>query len=391
METIRVGIVGIGNMGSAHAKNIFEGKVTGMELSAVCDIEPQKLCWAAENLPGVPQFSDFEEMASSGLIDMVIVAVPHYLHPPMGISAFGHGLHVLTEKPAGVYVKQVEELNAAARESGKCFGIMLNQRMNPLYRKARELVQSGALGELKRCVWIITNWYRTQAYYDSGSWRATWAGEGGGVLLNQCPHHLDLWQWIFGMPKRIRGFCRYGRWHNIEVEDDVTAYAEYENGATGVLITSTGETPGTNRLEISGDRGKLVVEDGKMTFWELETPEREFCFTSKEGFLMPETTCREILPQGEDLAHLGILQNFANAVLHGEELIAPGYDGINGLEISNAIHFSDWTGETVELPVDRERFYEMLRERASHSPKKAHVVSTISDLQGTYNDRWKSR
>ena len=356
MEPIRVGIVGVGNMGSAHAKNIFEGKVSGMALAAVCDVEPQKLDWAAKNLPGVARFSDFEEMAASGLIDMVIVATPHYLHPHMGVSAFRHGLHVLVEKPAGVYVKQVEELNAAAKQSGRVFGIMLNQRMNPLYRKAREMVQSGALGELKRCVWIITNWYRTQAYYDSGSWRATWAGEGGGVLLNQCPHHLDLWQWIFGMPKRIRGFCRYGRWHNIEVEDDVTAYAEYENGATGLLITSTGETPGTNRLEISGDRGKLVLEDGKLTFWELETPERELCFTSKDGFLMPNAVRREILPEGEDLAHLGILKNFANAVLYGEKLIAPGYDGLNGLQISNAIHFSDWTGETVELPVDGDRF-----------------------------------
>ena len=391
MKPIRVGVVGIGNMGSAHAKNIFDGKVSGMALSAVCDVEPQKLDWAAKNLPGVARFSDFEEMAASGLVDMVIVATPHYLHPPMGVSAFHHGLHVLVEKPAGVYAKQVEELNAAAKQSGKVFGIMLNQRMNPLYRKAREMVQSGALGELKRCVWIITNWYRTQAYYDSGSWRATWAGEGGGVLLNQCPHHLDLWQWIFGMPKRIRGFCRYGRWHNIEVEDDVTAYAEYENGATGLLITSTGETPGTNRLEISGDRGKLVLEDGKLTFWELETPERELCFTSKDGFLMPNAVRREILPEGEDLAHLGILKNFANAVLYGEKLIAPGYDGLNGLQISNAIHFSDWTGETVELPVDGDRFYEMLRERAAHSPQKAHVVSKISDLQGTYNDRWKSR
>lgn len=391
MEPIRVGVVGVGNMGSAHAKNIFDGKVPGMALSAVCDVEPQKLGWAGENLPGVARFSDFEEMAASGLIDMVIVATPHYLHPPMGVSAFRHGLHVLVEKPAGVYAKQVEELNAAAKQSGKVFGIMLNQRMNPLYRKAREMVQSGALGEPKRCVWIITNWYRTQAYYDSGSWRATWAGEGGGVLLNQCPHHLDLWQWIFGMPKRIRGFCRYGRWHNIEVEDDVTAYAEYENGATGLLITSTGETPGTNRLEISGDKGKLVLEDGKLTFWELETPERELCFTSKDGFLMPNAARREILPEGEDLAHLGILTNFANAVLYGEKLIAPGYDGLNGLLISNAIHFSDWTGETVELPVDGDRFYEMLRERAAHSPQKAHVVSKISDLQGTYNDRWKSR
>lgn len=178
---------------------------------------------ASANLPGTPQFTDYRQLLNSGLIDAVIIATPHYLHPPIAIEAFGHGLHVMTEKPAGVYTAQVQEMNQAAKESGKVFGIMYNQRTNPLFQEMRQIVKSGRLGELKRSVWIITNWYRTQAYYNSGSWRATWEGEGGGVLLNQCPHNLDLWQWIFGMPSRIRGFCQYGRWHDIEVEDEVTA------------------------------------------------------------------------------------------------------------------------------------------------------------------------
>ena len=386
-ETVKIGIIGIGNMGSAHAKSILAGNIQGMELAAVCDIAESKRLWAAENLPDVPCFIDYKEMIDSGLCTAILVATPHYLHSPIAIYGFEKGMHVLSEKPAGVYTKQVEEMNEAAKKSGRVFGIMYNQRTNPKFQKMRELVQSGALGELKRCVWIITNWYRTQSYYDSGTWRATWAGEGGGVLINQCPHNLDLWQWIFGMPNKISAHCKYGRWHNIEVEDEVTAYAE-----TGVFITTTGECPGTNRLEISGDKGKLVWEDGKLTHWVLETPEREFCFTCPEGFAQPKMTVTEIETENIELGHNGILQNFTNAILHGEELLAPGYEGINGLNISNAIHLSDWTGKPQDVPVDKELFLKLLDERRAVSHvKEAKDEGKIADLSGTYNDRWKVR
>lgn len=388
MDEVRIGIIGIGNMGSDHSRRILRGDVREMRLTAVCDIAPEKQDWAKENLPGIPVFEKYQDLLDSGLVDAVLIAVPHYLHPVIAVEAFAKGLHVLTEKPAGVYTSQVEEMNQAAKASGKVFGIMYNQRTNPLFQKMREYVQSGRLGQLKRCIWIITNWYRTQSYYDSGTWRATWDGEGGGVLLNQCPHNLDLWQWIFGMPCRVRAVCQYGKWHNIEVEDEVTAYAEYANGATGTFITTTGECPGTNRLEITGDKGKLVWEDGKLRFWELSQPERVFCFESKEGFATPENTCTELLPEGAETAHNGILQNFTNAILHGEPLLAPGYEGINGLSISNGLHLSDWTGDWVELPLapaDQEKFLALLNERRASSGKKTAVSGGIANLSGTYN------
>ncbi len=391
MSELNVGIIGIGNMGSAHSKNILEGKVEGMRLAAVCDVSPAKLDWAKENLPGVPLFADAQEMIKSGLIDTLIVATPHYLHPPLAMAGFDAGLNVLIEKPAGVYTSAVEKMNEAARKSGKVFGIMFNQRTNPQFRKIRELIRSGEIGEPKRLVWIITNWYRTQSYYDSGSWRATWAGEGGGVLLNQAPHQLDLWQWMFGMPQRVWARCRYGHWHNVEIEDDVTAYAEYDNGASATFITTTGEYPGTNRLEISGDRAKLVWEGGKLRMWKLDEPEREVCFTSKQGFATPPVTELEPDCPGVETAHVGILQNFANAVLHGEELIAPGYDGINGLTLSNAMHLSDWTGKMVELPLDTELFEKYLDERRRTSKVKTEVEGAPEDIRGTYNDRWNVR
>ena len=241
MDKVRFGVIGIGNMGSGHVQNLFNGKVPGAVLTAVCDIKPARLEWA-KGICGdsVSYFADSHELITSGLVDAVLIATPHYFHPIIGIDAFENELNVLSEKPIGVYTKKIVEFMDAAKKSGKAFGIMYNQRTDHFYQKMREMVQSGELGSLKRCVWIITDWYRTQAYYNSGGWRATWAGEGGGVLMNQCPHNLDLWQWIFGMPSAIYANCEYGKYHDIEVEDDVTAMAKYQNGATGVFITTTG-------------------------------------------------------------------------------------------------------------------------------------------------------
>ena len=389
MDTVRIGVVGIGNMGSAHAKNIHSGKVEHLHLAAICDIDPKKQEWARENLPGVVIFSDYNEMFKSGLIDAAIVATPHYLHPPIATAALDAGLHVLSEKPAGVFTNQLTEYYEKAKASGKVFGIMFNQRTNPLFQKAREIVQSGELGVRKRLVWIITNWYRNQVYYDSGTWRATWNGEGGGVLLNQAPHNLDLWQWIFGMPKTVRGFCTCGKYHNIEVEDDATIYAEYEDGATATFITTTGDYPGTNRLEITGDRGKIVLENGKLTFWKLPVPEREFCFDPEGKKPTPEVI--EYVPETKETAHIGILQNFTNNILFGEPLLAPGYDGINELTISNAAYLSSWTDSKVTLPIDADKFEELLKEKVKKSIEEQgqkEFTGDISATAGTLIDRW---
>ena len=244
MKKVRLGIIGIGNMGSGHSKRIINKEIDGMELVAVADRNETRRTWVKENLPGeVVVFDEGEKLIESGLCDAVLIATPHYQHPELSIKSFKNGLHVLCEKPAGVYTKQVQEMNQEASKHDLVFGMMFNQRMNPLYRKMHEMVHSGELGAIKRVNWIVTTWYRTQSYYDSGLWRATWAGEGGGVLLNQCPHNLDLIQWICGMPNKVQAFCHNGKWHDIEVEDDVTAYMEYPNGATGVFVTSTADTP----------------------------------------------------------------------------------------------------------------------------------------------------
>lgn len=368
MENVNIGITGIGNMGSSHALQLVNSAIPGGSLVAVCDINPERLKWAKENLgAGVKLFDNADAMFAFAGIDAVIIATPHYDHPDLAVKAFAKGLHVLTEKPAGVYTKKVREMNEAAAKSGKVFGIMYNQRTNPLYRKLRDLVQSGELGELKRTIWIITNWYRSQSYYNSGGWRATWAGEGGGVLLNQCPHNIDLWQWTCGMPKRVRAFMSFGKYHDIEVEDDVTAYVEYKNGATGMLVATTADTPGTNRFEITGDRGKVVIEDGKLAFWRLRVSERQFNNEYKGGFGEPECWKCEVPVYGTETVHAGIMTDWLSAVQKGTTLLAPGVEGINGLQISNAMHLSAWTDSWADIPVDEDLFCEKLRERIKNS------------------------
>ncbi len=385
MEKVRIGIIGIGNMGSVHCKNITEGKVPDMELAAVCDTNSDRLEWAAKELPeSVAKFSDAEALMESGAVDAVLVATPHYFHPPLVIKALEHGLHVISEKPAGVYTRQVREMNEAAAKSDKVFAVMFNQRTDHLYRKMKEIVSSGEMGAVKRTNWIITNWYRPQCYYDSGSWRATWAGEGGGVLLNQCPHNLDLWQWICGMPSKIQAFCHIGKWHNIEVEDDVTAYAEYPNGATGVFITTTADAPGTNRFEVTLERGKLVCEDGKLVQYLLETNEREYCKTAENAFASPEFQRIEVETDGQSPQHIGVLKAFAGAILRGEPLVARGSEGINGLTISNAMHLSSWLQKPVTLPIDEDLYYAELQKRVATSTVK-NVKAVFADTSKSYN------
>lgn len=386
MEELRIGIIGGGTMGIRHANYLQDGKINGAKLTAVLDKDLERVNYLKENLQDAVQvFNKEDDFFMSGLMDAVIIATPHYEHSYLAIKAFRHDLHVLCEKPAGVYTKQVREMNEAAESSGKIFSIMFNQRTNPLYQKLRDLIQNGELGEIRRINWIITTWYRSQSYYDSGGWRATWAGEGGGVLINQCPHQLDLWQWMTGMmPKKMRAFCYFGKYRNIEVEDDVTAFAEYDNGATGVFITTTGEAPGTNRLEIIGDQGKVVVEDGKLDFWRLRISEPEFNRTYKGGFGKPETWKVDIPIEGKETAHIGITQNFADAILKGTDLLAPGEEGIKGLALSNAMQLSTWLDDWVEFPLNEEKYYTKLQEKVNNSTVKKDSKNIALDVEGTY-------
>lgn len=384
MKKVKLGIIGVGNIGTTHVKNITEGRCPELEITAVADRREERREWVRGVLPaGTAVFEEGEALLQSGLCEAVLIAVPHYQHPVLAQAAFRQGLHVMCEKPAGVYTKAVAEMNEAAEKSGLTFGMMFNQRTNCLYRKMREMVQGDELGDLKRVNWIITDWYHTQIYYDSGDWRATWAGEGGGVLLNQCPHQLDLLQWICGLPVKVQAFCHEGKWHDIEVEDDVTAYLEFANGATGVFVTTTGDAPGTNRFEVTGTKGKLVCENDTLSFWKLQEDEREFCRSAKEGFQKPPCEMVPVETDGENPQHAGVLNAFAARILRGEPLVAEGKEGIRGLTLSNAMHLSSWLEKPVGIPFDEELFFQELNKRRASSRRKEGGNITFS-TEGSY-------
>ncbi len=371
-KTVRLGIVGVGNMGTSHARSLLEGKVPRMELAALCDHNPAKLA----PFPGVKHFNDSRVMVRSGDIDAILIATPHYDHTTIGIDALQNGLHTLVEKPISVHKADCEKLIAAHKKNSKpVFAAMFNQRTDPFYIKIRELIQGGELGKIRRVNWIITNWFRTEAYYASGGWRATWSGEGGGVLLNQCPHNLDLFQWMFGMPSKVRADCKIGRYHNIEVEDDVTAYLEYPDGKTGVFITSTGESPGTNRLEITAEQGRLVYEDSKITYRRNEVPMSKFSRTTKESFSNPPQWNVEIpLGTNHGEQHIGILKNFTAAILDKTPLIAPAAEGIHSVELANAMLYSSFTGKTVDMPLNAKAYATHLQKLIQSSKFKKKTV-----------------
>ena len=375
MKTVRIGIIGMGNMGKFHADYLLNKRITRCELTAVSDAFPANLA----NYKQLKTFDTGEKLVHSGDVDAVIIATPHYLHTSIGIEALQQGLHVLVEKPISVHKADCERLIAAHQNPKQVFAAMFQQRTEPKYKKLKSLMLNKELGEITRASWIITDWYRTEAYYASGGWRATWKGEGGGVLLNQCPHNLDMLTWLVGKPARVRGFCQLGRYHNIEVEDNVTAYLEWANGATGVFITSTGEAPGTNRFEIAGERGKVVMENQKITFTRNETSMLAFSKTSQAGFAKPDVWHIDVPYETTGGTHLEITQNFVDAILDGAPLISPAAEGTNSVELANAILYSSLEGATIELPLDGEAYERRLMRLIKESRFEKKVVQTAGE------------
>lgn len=367
---VKLGIIGVGGMGSFHSRALKEGKIRRCDLVAVCDIDPAALSQFGD---GIQTFGDSAELIRSGVCDAVLIATPHYGHTTIGVDALEQGLHVLVEKPISVHKADCERLIAAHRRKSQVFAAMFNQRTDPHYRKVKHLIESGKVGALVRVSWIVTSWFRTDAYYASGGWRATWAGEGGGVLLNQSPHQLDLLQWLCGMPRKVCGFCAFGKRHKIEVEDEVTAYLEYPNGATGVFSTSTGEAPGTNRLEIAGDLGRVIVEKDQILFTRNKVSASRFCRTSDAPFASPDVSTTEIKANGTGGQHVEVLQNFVDAILDGTPLIAPAREGIRSVELANAILYSSILGRMVDLPLDGRAFEQVLKKLIAKSGRKRIV------------------
>lgn len=385
---IKIAVIGVGVMGNLHAKDI--NGLENTELAAICDTDQTKADKYAQ-MYGVPAFYDHQEMLTHIDLDAVLIATPHYDHPPIAIAAFEGGIHVLTEKPIAVHVQAAQEMIAAYEKTlekhpNLVFAAMFQQRTYGFWKKIKSLIDEGELGRLVRATWIITDWFRTQSYYDNGGWRATWKGEGGGVLLNQCPHNIDLYQWFVGMPKRVAGFAAIGKYHKIEVEDEVSGYLEYENGMIGHIITSTAESPGTNRLEIVGEEGKIIFEDNVLTFFRNRYSMFEHIATSISGYEPVESWKIEVPYRHHGLAgHKLVIENFANAILNGEELIAPAVEGINSLTLGNAIMLSSFRGHPIELPMDAAAYAAMLQDLIQNSRfQKVVIERDVTDIGSSF-------
>lgn len=390
MKKIRFGLIGLGNIGTLHYS--YMNELEGAELTAVCDIDRSKFTnfqavadfdHDTSGVGGLDKslatFTDYKEMLESGLVDAVIIAVPHYFHPEMAIEAFRRGIHVLCEKPVAITAREAREMNEAHAQSDVVFGAMFQMRTDPTFIRIKEMLEDGTLGDIRRVSWIITSWFRTQTYYDSGGWRGNWNGEGGGVLMNQCPHNLDLFQWFFGLPKKLTAQVYLGKWHDITVEDDVSVLMELENGATASFITATSDTPGTNRLEITAENGKLVYESGKLTFYKTEAPVQEILEHSDQGFYSGKPEVIEVEIPAKPHGHKYITQNVVNAILGREGLIAPGIEGIKSVQLANAMLLSGLKGKTVELPVCEDEFDRLLEELRADEREKAPEKAFLWD------------
>ena len=362
MKDVRIGVVGVGQMGRLYVEAIRA--IDGLELTALCTRTLGKI-------PDLPEakFADHRELIASGRVDAVVIATPHWSHPTVAIDALARGLHVLTDKPLAVHVADGRRMLAAHTDKALRFGVIFNERTRPVNVKIRSMIEAGELGTLRRVIWLATGLFRSHAYYASGGWRATWAGEGGGVLINQASHDLDLLHWFAGLPVRVTAKIGLGKYHPIEVEDDVSAILEYPGGATGLFAITTGEAPGTNRVELTGDRGKLELDTNtwRLRFFRNEMPTSEFSRTTPERFARPSVTTRDIAASADGAveSHVLILENFRDAIMHGTPLLAPAEEAIASLEIGNAMLLSGLLGRTVELPIDAALMEREMRRLAS--------------------------
>ena len=380
---MKIGIIGLGNIGRVHAKNIQDGLVEDCELVAVANQPLESLDdFAAQQ---IACFDDGSALIESGLADAVLIALPTMLHAPLGIQALEAGLHLMMEKPLACHKAEGERILAARQRDDQVVSLMMNQRTHPCYARIKQWIDEGAVGELQRVSWTMTNWFRSEIYYQSSPWRATWKGEGGGVLMNQCPHNIDVLQWLVGMPSSIRANCSFGKYHDIEVEDEVNAYFEFPNGATGQFSASTGESPGSNRLEIVGDLGTVITDGNEARLIRNSGSVSAFSRSTDEMFGSPETTDEVFQPAEAVNQHAAILNNFAKAANGEAELIAPAIEGLKSLELAGAMIYSTWINDTVQLPLDSAAYEQAIQEKIAQS-KPREVVQTAAkvDMSKSY-------
>lgn len=372
-KVVRMAIIGIGNMGKKYATMIHNGKINRMVLTAVCGRSEASHTWVKENLnENVTVFSDSDELfLHDELFDAILIATPHKIHPQLTIQAFEHGKHVFCEKPAGVSLIDAKKMEAAAVKADKKYAIMFHNRTYPVIMKLKELMQDNTIGTVNRMILENSIYYRTNFYHLSGSWRSSWAGEGGGLLINQGQHIIDYWLWMFGMPKTVFAEIPFGKYNDFEVDDEATLLMEYADKKTAIFILTTGEIQKEEQLCIIGSMGKIRVSGTKITIEKNEMDAMDYGRTAQINTRDNMKTTSEIITcdMPEEPYEI-MLNNFSNAVLDGADLIATGKDGSNALEITNAAYMSAWQNQKVTLPIDVNVYDEMLQEHIEQESRQ---------------------
>ncbi|MAQ10247.1 MAG: oxidoreductase [Gammaproteobacteria bacterium] len=375
---VRVGVVGTGNIGSQHILLLQSGKIKGAQLAATASRSASSL------QTDVPHFKDYREMFSHADINAVLIATPTMSHVEIAQAAIQCGLPIMMEKPLAMSVGQAEKLLALVPDHLQ-FAIMLSQRFDPAYARLKQLLMNNAIGNLQRIGWTMTKWYRPDIYYKVSRWRGTWPGEGGGLLINQCIHNLDVLQWLVGLPDSITAKVGFGKHHDIDVEDEVSAIMTFDNGAIGTLTASSGEAPGVNRLEIVGDRGSLILEHGVIDVLRADENVRTHCRTTHEMFGMPVFDREVIEITEESNQHAAVLQNFVDSLEIGSELLTPTEQGLGSLQLANGILLSAWNNETVTVPIDTNQYEARLQEKIHNASLRAPKdLQVETDMKKSY-------
>lgn len=370
---IRTAIIGVGVMGKKYAEMITAGRVRNMYLSAVVARRDSIQEWAEglTNTNGVKPkvYTSANDLFNNpDEYDAVLIVTPHRTHPDFARRAFQQGKHVICDKPAGITIGQAVQMAKDAKAADRIYGMIFHQRRYPKYNKIKEMLEAKELGDLSRIMLVNSRYFRTASYHRSGSWRSSWCGEGGGALINQGAHILDIWQWLFGMPNEIYADIPFGKYNSFMVDDEATIHMRYKDDMTAVFMLTTGEAIWEERLEIIGSKGKILLENDTLHIWRYSSDSNEYIktqqVTSRENM-----ECLEEIIQFEkaEEPYVQMLENFADAVISNDAsiLTASGESAVNQMMLTNAAYYSAWKGCRVQLPLNAEDYEKALEEQCA--------------------------
>ena len=378
---MKLGIAGIGVIGESYLKLFKEGRIKEGEVAAVASRNTQRVEKILEklNLQEVRVYGSLKEMLEKESLSGVIITTPHKLHVSMMKEALQMGVSVLTDKPLSSTRKEAEEMAVFAKDYPDLVkGVLFNKRANPIHKEIKKIIESGELGILRRALYEVTDYYRSHRYYEESGWRGTYEEEGGGVLMNQAVHQMDLLTWFTDLPKEVMAFLKEGSHRPMTTENDAYLHLFYEGGGVGHFITSTHESPGVHRLELSFDQGQILMENEKtLKITKLQEPEEDFSRKTETLFAhVPGTLeVKEFEPLEDKEEHVRTIENFIRAIEGKEKIQSSLEEAVKSITLVNAAYLSHFTGKKGAMDFsleeyDRELHRKIQEERALKEEKQ---------------------